>query len=254
MEKRLFNLYLKYIKDTYGSAKKITKLPTKLKVILFTAITTFLFAIICLALMKAQEGSWLTIFAIASVLFIGISLILCFVLFFASEQHEIETSKQTMKEYWEYCYGIREWFAENFIAKDDAKENIDENIQETKSRLDKYLNSRIKNINKRNERIDKWIQALAIPFVLAIITGVLERDSSVVEAVSAIFAIIVIFAYIISGIWIGWNVIKLFTKHRTEQLKYFSEDLQGALDCVKYCNKPKKFNLKINYNAKIDQV
>lgn len=31
-----------------------------------------------------------------------------------------------------------------------------------------------------------------------------------------------------------------------EQLKHFSEDLQGALECVKYYNKPKKIKLKIN--------
>lgn len=36
---------------------------------------------------------------------------------------------------------------------------------------------RVNGANKRNDRIDKWIQALAIPFVLALITGVLEYNN-----------------------------------------------------------------------------
>lgn len=243
MEKRLFNLYLKHIKDTYGSTKKNTKLPKKLIALLFTIIGTFVAAIVCLAIMKGQTGNFLTIFAIASVLLVVVSLVLCFVLFSATEKHEIETSEKTMKEYWEYCYSTREWFKKTFVAEKTSKENIDKNIQEVKDRLDSYLDAQLESANKRNDRIDKWIQALAIPFILALITGVLEYNSDMIEAVSTIFSIVVIFAYIISGIWIVWNIKKLFTKHRMEQLKYFSEDLQGALDCVKYFSnykKPKK--------------
>ena len=36
---------------------------------------------------------------------------------------------------------------------------------------------RVNGANKRNDRIDKWIQALAIPFVLVLITGVLEYNN-----------------------------------------------------------------------------
>lgn len=254
MEKHLFNLYLKHIKDTYGSTKKITKLPKKLIVLLFAIMCTFVAAIVCLAIMKGQAGNLLTIFAIASVLLIVISLVLCFVLFSATEKHEIQTSAQTMKEYWEYCYSIRDWFEKTFVVEKASKENIDENIQEVKARLDSYLDTQLESANKRNDRIDKWIQALAIPFVLALITGVLEYNSDMIEAVSTIFSIVVIFAYIIGGIWIVWNIKKLFNKHKIEQLKYFSEDLQGALDSVKYYNKPKKINLKINREAKSDEV
>lgn len=236
MEKHLFNLYLKHIKDTYSSAKKITKLPKKLIALLFTTIGIFVAAIVCLVIMPTQTGNLQTVFAIASILLVSISLILCFILFSANEKYEIETSEQTMKEYWQYCYDIREWFEKTFVEEKTSKENIDKNIQEVKDRLDSYLDAQLESANKRNDRIDKWIQALAIPFVLALITGVLEYNNDMIEAVSTIFSIVVIFAYIISGILIAWNSKKLFTKHRVEQLKYFSEDLQGALDCVKYYN------------------
>ncbi len=47
-------------------------------------------------------------------------------------------------------------------------------------------------------------------------------------------AIFVIFITLVEIVWSIYSVVKVIKKQKLEQMKYFSEDLQGALDCVKY--------------------
>ena len=75
---------------------------------------------------------------------------------------------------------------------------------------------------------------MAIPFVLAVITAILDKNDSIAIAISEIIAIILVFFVFLGGAWIIYSVIRLFKKQKYEQMKRFSEDLQGALDCIKY--------------------
>lgn len=69
---------------------------------------------------------------------------------------------------------------------------------------------------------------------MAIITSVLEKNNQTVMAITEIFTILLILAILIGVIWVINSASKLFKKQKLEQMKSFSEDLQGALDCIKY--------------------
>ena len=75
---------------------------------------------------------------------------------------------------------------------------------------------------------------MAIPFVLAIITSVLEKSDQTGIVRTEIFTLLLVLAILIGIIGVINSVSKLFKKQKVEQMKYFSEDLQGALDCIKY--------------------
>lgn len=236
MEKKLFNLYLKYIEGSCPSVwKRLGKIPTKLKVYLFCIIGFYLASITPLFFGKYFSGVW----SLVATVFTIVSTVLCIIsevlLFFGIEKYEIDASEQSMKEYWEYCYGVRQWFQKNFLSVKRKKEkDISDEISEVKRRIDIYLKNQSEINDKRNGRIDKLVQALAIPFILAIITSVLEKNEQPINAISEIITIIIILAIIVGGIWVINSFYKLFKKQEIEQMKCFSEDLQGALDCVTY--------------------
>ena len=84
------------------------------------------------------------------------------------------------------------------------------------------------------ESVSTFIILLAVPFVLAIITSVLDKSEATVNAISEIFAILLVFVALFGVVWTIYSVVRVFKRQKLEQMKRFSEDLQGALDCQKY--------------------
>lgn len=246
MEKRLFNLYLKYVKKSCPNVwKQLGRIPTKLKSFLWCMVIFYVFSIASLTISNYCNKFWSMIFAGASILFVILCIIFGVLLFINTEKHEIDISNQTMRDYWKHCYGVRKWFKKDFVISKRKHLNLNNDLREVKKRLDCYIKSQNELIEKRNNRIDKWIQALAIPFILAVITSVLEKSNKTIEAMSEIFSILLILAIIIGIVWVITSIAKLLKKQKIEQMKYFSEDLQGAIDCAKYA-KPCKLKQKDN--------
>lgn len=238
MEKRLFNLYLKYIEESCPSVwKQLGKIPKKLMAYLSCMVGFYVVSVIFLLIAQYFSGILSVIFTGFIIVSVILSIVFGCLLFFETEKYEIDVSDKTMEEYWGYCYRIRKWFQKDFLFnKEINDEKISAEIFEVKKRLDSYLQNQSETTDKRNGRIDKWIQALAIPFVLAIITSVLEKSDQTVMAITEIFTILLVLAILIGIIWVINSASKLFKKQKIEQMKSFSEDLQGALDCIKYYN------------------
>lgn len=177
MEKRLFNLYLKYIEESCPPVwERLAKIPKKLIAYLGCMIGFYLISIIFLPVAKCLNGTWSFVFSGLSIVFVILSIIFGCFLFTETEKYEIDVSDNAMKDYWDYCYIIRNWFQKAFLSdKEKNDERINVEILEIKKRVDLYLQNQSETIDKRDARIDKWIQALAIPFILAIITSVIEK-------------------------------------------------------------------------------
>jgi predicted PurR-regulated permease PerM len=235
MEKRLFNLYLKYIEECCPSVwKMFTQIPSKLKKYMCRMIMCYLGSVIGLLVLDLLNECWSKIDIVIIIVFLSLCVFFEVRLFIATEKYEIEISDKTMQEYWNYCYEIRRWFSKDFVTLKQTGDEIDENLKEVKKRIDIYLENQAKKNEHINTRIDKWVQALAIPFVLAVITASLDKNDTITIAISEIFAIILVFFAFFGGAWIIYSIVRLFKKQKYEQMKSFSEDLQGALDCVKY--------------------
>ncbi len=249
MEKRLFNLYLKYIEERCPSVwKHLKKIPRNIKFHMVSMIICYALAIIFLSISKHLNDTWLLIVSVGSIIFLILCVIFGLFLFFSTEKYEIAVSDKTMNEYWQYCFEIRKWFSNNFVVGNSSKEDIDNDILEVKKRIDLFLSEQTYKNENKNSRIDKWVQALAIPFVLAIITAILNKRETIILAISEILAILLVFVALFGVIWTIYSVRKVFKRQKFEQMKHFSEDLQGALDCQKYAT-----NMPLTKNDKENQ-
>ena len=65
-------------------------------------------------------------------------------------------------------------------------------------------------------------------------TSVLDKSEATVNAISEIIAILLVFVALFGVVWTIYSVVRVFKRQKLEQMKRFSEDLQGALDCQKY--------------------
>lgn len=235
MERRLFNLYLKYIEQNCPSIRKqFKKMPRNIKCYIAGMGISYVFAIIFLCISKSLNELWYSITSVGSILLFISCAIFGILLDLSTGKYEIEVSDKTIKEYWSYCFGVRTWFLNEFISEELSEEDLNDNIIEVKNRIDMYLLEQSQKIEKRNSRIDTWVQALAIPFVLAIITSVLDKSNDTVNAISEIFSILLAFIALFGIIWAIYSVGRAFKRQKFEQMKRFSEDLQGAMDCQKY--------------------
>ena len=179
---------------------------------------------------------WSLIISAAYILFLILCVVFGLLLFFSTEKYEIAISDKSMNDYWQYCFGIRKWFISNFVVGHPSSTDVDNDISEVKKRVDSYLLEQSHIVEHRNARIDKWVQALAIPFILAIITSILDKRETIILAVSEILAILLVFATLFGIVWTIISVLKVIKRKKFEQMKRFSEDLQGALDCQKYAS------------------
>lgn len=241
MEKRLLNLYLKHIKDTDKKAfKKVTSLPVHIKfqfvAILFFLTLTFVSVILSQSEFKCivDMDLWKTIWTLIYWGSVGFSLVMCAISNISVNKYEIDISDGSMKEYWDFCNSTKDWMVNELIPECEDEEVILSEIKELKVRIDNYRNEMIAMTEKREERIDKWIQALAVPFVLAIITAIIDKNDNLGNAIAIAFSIALIGAMIFSAVWLSNNFRGLLRKQKTEQLKFFSDDLQGILDCHRY--------------------
>lgn len=241
MEKRLLNLYLKHIKDTDKKVfKKITSLPVRIKIqlvaILFFLTLTVVSVILSQSVFKCivDMDLWKTVWTLIYLGSVVLSVVMCAISNVSVNKYEIDISDGSMKEYWDFCTSTKEWMINELIPECDDEEAILSEIKQLKERIDNYRNEMIAMTEKREERIDKWIQALAVPFVLAIITAVIDKNDNLGTAISIVFSIALIGAMIFSVVWLSNNFRGLLRKQKTEQLKFFSDDLQGILDCHRY--------------------
>lgn len=172
MEKRLLNLYLKHIKDTDKKVfKKITSLPVRIKIQL-VAILFFLTLTVVSVILSQSEFKcivymdlWKTVWTLIYLGSVVLSVVMCAISNVSVNKYEIDISDGSMKEYWDFCTSTKEWMINELIPECDDEEAILSETKQLKERIDNYRNEMIAMTEKREERIDKWIQALAVPFV-----------------------------------------------------------------------------------------
>lgn len=184
----------------------------------------------CIVDMDLWKTVWTFIY-LGSAVF---SVVMCAITNVSVNKYEIDISDGSMKEYWDFCNSTKDWMVNELIPECKDEKAILSEIKELKGRVDNYRNELFTISEKREKRIDKWIQALAVPFVLAIITAVIDKNDNLGTAIYIVFSITLIGAMIFSVVWLYNNFKGLLRKQKTEQLKFFSDDLQGILDYQHY--------------------
>lgn len=242
MVKRLLNLYIKHMEEMDKKLwKRITSLPRKIIVQMLIALSCITLTILSSALTNVDvkisndPELWSIICTIVYVLSAIIAVLFCAISQISIGKYEIEISTKTIDEYWTYCYTTKNWIVDLFGLKDTSEMSVVKEIGTIKDRVDAYRKELIDDAEKRANRMDKWVQALAVPFVLAIITAVIDKNDDIGKAVAVILAIVIIGIVLFGIVWLSNNFKSLLRKQKDEQLKLLSEDLQGIIDAEHYC-------------------
>lgn len=242
MVKRLLNLYIKHMEEMDKKLwKRITSLPRKIIVQMLIALSCITLTILSSALTNVDvkisndPELWSIICTIVYVLSAIIAVLFCAISQISIGKYEIEISTKTIDEYWTYCHTTKKWIVDLFGLKDTSEMSVVKEIGTIKDRVDAYRKELIDDAEKRANRMDKWVQALAVPFVLAIITAVIDKNDDIGKAVAVILAIVIIGIVLFGIVWLSNNFKSLLRKQKDEQLKLLSEDLQGIIDAEHYC-------------------
>ena len=150
-------------------------------------------------------------------------LICAVVAYFYTEHMQIIMSNENIVQYKDKCNKTYQWLKEH-----DVFEKQD--IQNYRDRLVKYIEKNETSNMARKQRLDKWMQILLIPVVLAVFSAFIkdQTDMNAIMGYALGFVFIIIVVY---GLVLGLsNVTQIFYKRQLNQVQMFVNDLQGVLD------------------------
>lgn len=217
MENYLFYAYLNFAKDNKQTFwPKLLSQP-KAIIIIFSLVFVSCLSASVFALFNCLIGV---------IISITVELIFGGIFCWLSDKHHIDFCFEEYSKYKKYCNDLFLWmksFDVNSIK--DVKIVFDR----ITIKIDKMKAER----ESSNARLDKWLQILIIPVVIAIITAIVAKQISIEEMISYSISIIVLFAIIYGTILIFREISYLPQKHRIAQMECFANDLQAILDINK---------------------
>ena len=146
-------------------------------------------------------------------------------LYFYTESFQVKYSDLRLSLYQKYCEDMTVWLEQiGFIV---TKENITEIVLRLEKEIDKEEEQRL----SRRDRIEKWIQILIIPILLAVFSAVIKEQTNLTMLLTYAITLLIAFASIILAFLNCYNIIDFLKKRKLEQMKSFASDLQGVLDC-----------------------
>lgn len=217
MESILFDSYRKYQKSEKDNiVKAIFKLPVMAKLLLGAIIISSIIGLAIIFVEGLREKYFY---------YLVFEAILCIGIYFYTENFQIKTSDARLYIYQSYCTAIKTWLdGLGFIV---TVENITEIINRTQKNIALLEDAR----DKRRNRIDKWIQVLIIPILLAVFSAIIKDQTNLSLLLTYAFAMLIALGSLGLAFFNCYNVVDFFRKRKIEQMKSFAEDLQGILDC-----------------------
>ena len=212
----MYKNYLKYLKENktplYKALLSIPKCAAGILVALvLSGVVTFVF-------MCAEKLRQYIIIPLA------FEVVFSIVAYFYSEHYEINNSEKYLENYKEYCGDIYNWLKNTSISVEKTS------IIEIKRRIDDKLEKMEKSKENNRNTIERIVQVIIIPFVLAMFAALIknESDANVIVAYGVYF---IFFPIALLVMMFGlFEVFSMINKNEFNKLKKFSDDLQGILD------------------------
>ena len=221
MESILFDSYRKYQKEQKDNfIKAIFKLPIWAQIFLVIIVLCLVYSILVV---------FVPLLRTAYIYCLAVEVLTCVALYFYTENFQIKTSDSRLFVYQAYCKKIKLWLDSVGVIV------TPENITEIMKRTNKHIAQLEKKRKERRDRIDRWIQILIIPILLAIFSAVIKEQTDLSLLLVYAVTMIVTIASIGLAFLNIYNIIDFFQKRKLEQMKSFAEDLQGILDCHFEC-------------------
>lgn len=213
----LFDSYRKYQKENNDKFyKAISKLPKGAKFLLGGLVISFIYSILAI---------FFSFFKNTYIICLVSQVTLCISLFFYTENFQIKNSDIRFLVYKEYCDKILQWLIDCGIIV------TKENIIELMLRVEKEIEKAEKQRAITRERIDKWIQILIIPILLAVFSAIIKAQTDLTVLFAYTFAFLIVLGSIALAFINCYNILDFFKKRKLEQLKSLYNDLRGVLDC-----------------------
>lgn len=212
METYLFYAYLKYAKKN-----ELTFLP-KLFSLPRWAIVFFVLTIIaCLG------GAIFTLIGsyILSLLSLALEIIFGAIFYYLYEKYQVNYSDYEYENYKEHCLTLMNWLKEFEVEIDDIRDiydSIGNKIEQLKAEED-----------KANSSVERWLNALIIPTIIAIIAGVIDKQDDIANMITYPITIVILFAVAYGLISVVRKMIHFPEKRKIEQMECFSNDLRGIM-------------------------
>lgn len=212
----LFDNYRKYQKETRGNVfKAFWKLPIPAIIIFLAIASTIVYAILSIFVKCLQQWYiWCLL----------LEVIACIALYFYTEHYQINTSSTRLQVYKKYCGEINAWLKTTGLIINEK------NLKEIIARVNQDVESLEERRSKRRDRIEKWIQILIIPILLAIFSEMIREKADISVLIVYALVLLVSLGSLALAFLCCYNIIDFFQKRKLEQLKSFSKDLQGVID------------------------
>ena len=217
MEYHLLNSYLKYQKDHSESFTKVIKrIPWYIALLLGLAILCLIASIVCVFV--TGINGWFYVFTFAEA-------IIAFILYWAQERWEIKYSRKQYDNFRVSAQNLYNWLSEYCIT-------TEEEIELIKARLTRDLEKQDELKKEQKNKIDKWMQTLVIPLILAIITSFISNQTNIESVLGYVFSLLAITFLVYAMIWIIRSVYGLITSRKRDNIELFIDDLQGVIDVM----------------------
>ena len=214
MEEYIFNCYMKYQKENNPDiSKKLKSLPRELRLLILLLIGSVIGGLASFFLGKESSAS----------AFLLLETVLSFVFYWRFENYRIKVSDKSIEKHKEYCSNIANWLKTIDIKTGEHIQLVYTRVTE---RISKINNEREKSVN----RLEKWVQVLAVPILICIISEIIKSDVDISVAIANSFIVILIGALIFSFIYISHILKWLPIKRKIVQMQYFADDLRSILD------------------------
>ena len=219
METYLYYSYLKFRQDRKKSIRLVIKsIPWWIWLPLLMGI--FGTVTFCVTYQNEHGELWrklMMLVSLACFYFVGIGV----------ETIQIRDSRERLENFWVYIHKVREFLEGSGIR-------TSEDIAQIKIRIDQKLETLRSNQQVLRERDEKWVQTLAIPVVLTMISPVVNNSGDLTTMVSNCVSILIVFSLLIIVVSVGAITMRSFPRREIENLECFSEDLQGVLDLERF--------------------
>lgn len=217
MEQILYKNYLKHLKENKTPIRKaISTIPRfgQILILLFT-----ISAIVSLSFIYIERVRRYIVIPVI------IEVVLYFASYYYGEYHQIKNSNVQLEYYKDYYKELYTWL-QNFSSTLKKEENI----KEIKKRIDSEIDRIEKSKEKTRDNIVRIIQVIVIPFSLAVFAAIAKLVTSITDIIDygiALLLLPVIIVFVVLAIIENLNIHRI---KEIENLKRFSDDLQGVID------------------------
>lgn len=216
MHSIVFDSYLKYQKENKNNViKSISKMPVVVMICLSIMVISLLAVVGNIFLLKSN---------IIYLIFIIAEFISGITLYFFTENFYIKTSNTRLHTYKSYCKDIYTWL-QNIGIETDA-----DTIELLRTRLNEDIETYKVNRKESKDRVEKWVQVLIIPIILAVFTQAISDNTNIESLFLYTTMLLLMVGFIAIICHNFYNFIDFTKKRKIEQMISLANDLQGVLD------------------------